>query len=167
MAKKILVPVFPSEAFYDAVVAAREIVAVEGGIVTFLFTKTRPPEAVYDADAAGHPSAIDVGDSGDTGDQTQIEEWHDQQIEALDDARQLLAERGVGDDRIDYAFAEEADHESAAQAIADEAAAGAYDLVVLARSYFSEEVEDSFSSPEEVAGAIQSLAGDDVKLLVT
>ena len=166
MAKKILVPVYPSDAFYDAVVAARDIVATEGGIITFLFTRTRPSEAAYDdAESGGHPSELDVSAGSGGADGRQIEIWRDQQVEALDEARRLLTERGVGGDRIDYSFADDAD-ESAAEAIAGEAAAGAYDLVVLSRAYFSDEVDDSFSSPEEVADAIQSLS-DGVKLLVT
>ena len=41
--KKILVPVFPSERFYDSVVRAGDIVANEGGLITFVFCRVRPP----------------------------------------------------------------------------------------------------------------------------
>jgi hypothetical protein len=75
-----------------------------------------------------------------------------------------LTERGIGEAHVEYAFADQADHETPAQAIADEAAAGAYDLVVLARGYFSDEVEEGLSPPDEVAGAVQQLG--EVKLLV-
>jgi hypothetical protein len=76
-----------------------------------------------------------------------------------------MLERGVGDAQIDYLFADEADAEGAAQAIADEAAAGAYDLVVLSHGYFEDEVNEEESTPAEVAAAVQAL--DDVRLLVT
>ena len=165
MAKKVLVPVYPCESFYDAVVAAGDLIAAEGGMITFLFTETRPPESVYEADADGHPSEIDVSEDASGCDAEDMERWHVQQVEALGDARTLLGERGIGEAHIDYVFADQADHESAAQAIADEAAAGAYDLVVLARAYFSDEVDDGFSPPGEVAGAVQQLG--EVKLLVT
>ncbi len=65
----------------------------------------------------------------------------------------------MSDAQIDYLFADEADDEGAAQAIADEAAAGAYDLVVLSRGYFENEVNDGESSPQEVAAAVQELDG--------
>src|SRR5262249_38916124 len=38
MATKILVPVIPSERFFDAVVAAGDLAAREDGTITFLFT---------------------------------------------------------------------------------------------------------------------------------
>ena len=53
MAKKILVPVFPSEWFYDACVRAADIVATEGGLITFAFCRVRPPES-YTDDGDGH-----------------------------------------------------------------------------------------------------------------
>lgn len=159
-------PVFPSERFYDAVVAAGDLVAGEGGLVTFLFTELRPPEASYFEDADGHPSAVDVSEDVADAVPADLEAWRERQVAALEEARALLAERGVSEDRIDYAFADEADHESTAQAIADEAAAGAYDLVVLSRGYFSDEVDDAGSPAADVAEAVQSLGGD-VRVLVT
>ena len=168
MAKKLLVPVLPSDRFYDAVVAAGDIVASEGGLVTFLFTEVRPPSDAYSDDEDGRPSELDVAvDSGER-DARDLEAWRQAQISALDDARQILYERGVGDDRIDYQFADFADHESAAQAIADEAAAGAYDLVVLAKGYFEDEVSEEGSPPAEITDTIQKELGDDgVRVIVT
>ena len=55
MAKKILLPVFPSDRFYDAVVRAGDIVALEGGLIVFAFTRVRPSPEVYEADPDGHP----------------------------------------------------------------------------------------------------------------
>jgi hypothetical protein len=163
---KVLVPVFPSERFYDAVVAAGDLVANEGGVVTFLFTELRPPESRYLDDPDGRPSEIDVTEEAAEVSPAELESWRERQVEALDDARALLADRGVRDDRIDYAFAEQADHGTAAQAIADEAAAGAYDLVILSRGYMEDEVSEEGSPAEEVAEAIQGIGGD-VRLLVT
>jgi hypothetical protein len=164
MAKKILVPVFPSERFYDAVVRAGDIIALEGGLVTFAFTRIRPSPETYDSDADGRPTEIDVStDAGDF-DAKDLEAWRQDQIAGLDEARTLLYERNVRDSQIDYLFADEADGEGAAQAIADEAAAGAYDMVMLSRGYFDEEVNDEDSTPEEVAAAIQQIEG--VKLVV-
>src|SRR5438270_13955529 len=59
MARKILVPVLPSDRFYEAVVRAGEVVSDEGGLITFAFTQTHPPQETYD-DSDGHPSEIDV-----------------------------------------------------------------------------------------------------------
>ena len=54
MAKKILVPVFPSEWFYDACIRAADIVAEEGGLITFAFCRVRPPESAYDMVILSH-----------------------------------------------------------------------------------------------------------------
>jgi hypothetical protein len=165
MAKKILVPVFPSEWFYDAVVKAGELVARDGGLITFAFTTVRPSPEAYSAPGDGRPGEIDVAaDAGDY-DARDLETWRGEQIAGLEEARELLYDRGVGDPQIDYLFADEADTEGAAQAIADEAAAGAYDLVLLARGYFDDEVEEEESTPQEIAEAIQALEGP--RLLVT
>jgi hypothetical protein len=165
MAKRILLPVFPSEAFYDAVVATGDLLAAEGGLVTFLFTVTRPPESIYESDGDGKPSEVDISEDAVDADGRDLERWRELQVQGLEEARGLLRERGIGRDRVDYAFADQADHESPAEAIADEAAAGAYDIVVLARGYFSREVDDGGSAPDEVARAIEALG--EVKLLVT
>jgi hypothetical protein len=163
--RKVLVPVFPSERFYDAVVAAGDLVAAEGGLVTFLFTEVRPPEQVTDDDVDGRPSDKLVSSTAADSDGRDFIAWQEAQIQGLGEARRLLYERGIGDDRIDYMFADEADTESAAQAIADEAAAGGFDLVVLSRGYFTDEVEDQGSPPQEVAEAVQRL-GEEVRLMV-
>ena len=165
MAKRVLIPVFPSDSFYDAVVAAGDLLAEEGGLITFLFTETRPPEQVYEDDADGRPSEIDVSEDAVSADGRDIVRWREAAVDQLDQARALLAERGVGDRQIDYAFADQADHENAAEAIADEAAAGAYDLVVLARGYFVKGVTEVGSDAGDVAGAIGELDGE-VKLFV-
>ncbi len=164
MAKKILVPVFPSEWFYDAVVRAADIVAQEGGLITFAFCRVRPPEAAYFNDADGRPAELDVSTNSGDFDGKDLEQWREKQISGLDDARQLLYQRGVSDAQIDYLFADEADHEGGAQAIADEAAAGAYDMVLLSHGYFADEVNEEDSTPQEVAQAIQAL--EDVSLVV-
>ncbi len=159
MAKKILVPVFPSDRFYESVVRAGDIVADEGGLITFAFTKLRPSPESYEEDADGRPTSLDIAVDGVECDERQLDRWREQQVSGLEDARRLLYERGVGDAQIDYLFADEADDEGAAQAIADEAAAGAYDLVVLSRGYFENEVNDGDNTPEEVAAAVQELDG--------
>ena len=159
MAKKLLVPVFPSDRFYEAVVLAGDIVADEGGLVAFAFTKTRPSPRVFEDDEDGQPSLLDIAYTGDELDPADVEKWREEQVAALEDARQLLYQRGVGDAQIDYLFLDIADGEGAAQAIADEAAAGAYDLVVLARGYFENEVPNEDSTPQDVARAVQDLDG--------
>ena len=159
MAKKVLVPVFPSDRFYEAVVRAGDIVADEGGLIVFAFTQLRASPEDYSDDADGQPGAIDVQlESGDA-DPAAVDRLREQQIAGLEEARQLLYDRGVGDHQIDYLFADEADDEGPAQAIADEAAAGAYDLVILARGYFENEVTEAESRPEDVAQAVQELDG--------
>jgi hypothetical protein len=71
---------------------------------------------------------------------------------------------GLGGSVLPTQASVEADSEGAAQAIADEAAAGAYDLVVLSKGYFEDEVNDEESTPAEVAEAVQAL--EEVKLVV-
>ena len=165
MAKKLLVPVLPSERFYDAVVAAGDYVASEGGVLTFLFTQVRPPAEVYE-EAEGHPTDVDLSiDEGDF-DPADVERWRNAQVAALEEARQMLYERGVGDDRIDYVFADDADAESAAQAIADEAAAGSYDLVVLSRGYVEDEVDEQGSSATEILDAIEKNLAPEVRVMM-
>ena len=164
MAKKILLPVFPSDRFYEAVVRAGDIVGEEGGLVTFAFTRVRPTPEKYAEAGNGQAAELDVEVEAGDFDAKDLEEWRQQQISGLDEARRLLYERGVSDGQMNYLFADEADSEGAAQAIADEAAAGAYDLVVLARGYFEDEVNEEESTPAEVAEAIQEL--EDVKLVV-
>ncbi len=164
MAKKILVPVFPSEWFYDAVVRAADIVAREGGLITFAFCRVRPPESVYLDDVDGRPGELEISTNAGDFDGKDLEAWREQQIAALDEARQLLQQRGVSEAHIDYLFADEAEHEGGAQAIADEAAAGAYDIVLLSHGYFDDEVLEENSTPEEVASAVQQL--EEVQLLV-
>ena len=162
--KKILVPVFPSEWFYDAVIRASDIIATEGGIITFAFCGVRPPPQIYADDPDGRPDALDVSTNAGDYDGKDLEHWRGQQIAALEDARHLAYHRGVTDAQLDYLFADEADSEGGAQAIADEAAAGAYDMVVLSHGYFDDEVQEEESTPEEVAAAVQAL--DDVALVV-
>ena len=164
MAKKILVPVFPTDRFYEAVIRAGDIVADEGGLITFAFTRVVPAPEKYGAAGDGRENEVDVEVEAGDFDGRDLEEWRTGMIAGMEDARRLLYERGVGDGQIDYLFADEADAEGAAQAIADEAAAGAYDMVVLSRGYFENEVNEEESTPAEVAAAIQEL--EEVKLVV-
>lgn len=164
MAKKILVPVFPSEWFYDAVIRAGDIVALEGGVITFAFCRVRPPAEVYADDFDGRPGELDVSTNSGDFDGRDLELWREKQIAGLEDARQLLYQRGVSDAQIDYLFADQAEHEGGAQAIADEAAAGAYDMVILSRGYFEDDVTEEESTPQEVAAAVQALG--EVSLVV-
>jgi hypothetical protein len=164
MSKKILVPVFPSEWFYDACIRAADVVAQEGGLITFAFCRVRPPMGVYDNDPDGRASDLDISTNAGDFDGKDLESWREKHIAALEEARQLLYQRGVSDAQIDYLFADEAEHEGGAQAIADEAAAGAYDMVVLSHGYFDDEVKEEESTPQEVAAAIQEI--DDVSLVV-
>src|SRR5687767_13312121 len=59
VALKLLIPVLPSERFYDSVVAAGDLIAREGGTITFLFTKLRPPLAVSELADKGFDSGLD------------------------------------------------------------------------------------------------------------
>lgn len=162
MAKKILVPVFPSEWFYDAVIRAGDIVAFEGGVITFAFCRVRPPAEVYSDDADGRPAELDVSTNSGDFDAKDLERWREQQVSALEDARHLLYQRGVSDAQIDYLFADQAEHEGGAQAIADEAAAGAYDMVILSHGYFEDDVAEEESTPQEVAAAVQAIGEVDL-----
>ena len=157
MAKKILVPVFPSEWVYDAVVRAADIVAAEDGLITFAFCRVRPPEQVYEDGWDGRSAELDISTNAGDFDGKDLEMWREKQIAGLEEARVLCAQRGVSDDKINYIFADEAEHEGGAQAIADEAAAGAYDMVLLSRGYFDDEVLEEESTPQEVAAAVQEI----------
>src|SRR6185503_5134285 len=102
-------PVFPSDRFYEAVVRAGEIVADEGGLITFAFMRVRPDPEAYDADDDGRPGELDVEVEAGNYDARDLEVWRQKQVSGLDEARQLLYDRGVGDHQIDYLFADEAD----------------------------------------------------------
>src|SRR3954471_3749820 len=90
MAKKILVPVFPSEWFYDACIRAADVVAQEGGLITFAFTRVRPPEDIYSDDADGRPGELEVSTNAGDFDGKDLEQWREKHIAALEEARQLL-----------------------------------------------------------------------------
>jgi hypothetical protein len=161
MAKKVLVPVFPSDRFYEAVVRAADILNDEGGLIVFAFTHIRPSPDAYASDGDGRPAELDVAvDAGDF-DALDLEKWRDAQIAGLEEARQLLYDRNIRDNQIDYVFADDADTEGTAQANADEAAAGAYDIVVLSRGYFENEVDEpgEVGTPQEVVAAVSALEG--------
>jgi hypothetical protein len=161
VAKKVLVPVFPSDRFYEAVVRAADILEDEGGLIVFAFTKVRPsPEAYFD-EADGRPAELDVAVEAGDFDAKDLETWRAKQIAGLEEARQLLYDRNIRDGQVDYVFLDEADSEGTGQAIADEAAAGAYDAVVLSRGYFVNEVNEPGQehTPEDVAQAVTALEG--------
>jgi len=164
VALKILVPVLPSDQFDDAVVAAGDLVAREGGTITFFFTKLRPPPDWEEKRDLGNEVELDSAVDLDVDDD--IETWEDQMAAGLDDARNLLLERGLGEDQISVIFGNP--DAPPAQAIADEAAAGAYDMVVLPRSAIVTMPDElSESMPTDIAAAVRELADDGVRLLVT
>jgi len=161
VAKRILVPVLPSDRFYEAVVAAADLLAREGGLLSFLFTTVRPPPLDDEKRESQTESEYAVAPDPDGGD---VEAWQDQMVQALADARALLYERGIEDEQVNYLFA---DYESPpAQSIADEAAAGGYDLVILSRGSLVS-LPDLPGEGTDVARAVQELEDDGVKLLVT
>src|SRR4051812_29126745 len=108
MAKKILLPVFPSDRFYEAVIRAGDIVGEEGGLVTFAFTRVRPSPEKYAESGDGQANELDVEVEAGNFDGRDLEEWRQGQVSGLDEARRLLYERGVSDGQIDYLFADEA-----------------------------------------------------------
>ncbi|MGZ3427411.1 MAG: hypothetical protein ACXVCV_12215, partial [Polyangia bacterium] len=97
MAKKILVPVFPSDWFYDACVRAADVVAQEGGLITFAFCRVRPPENIYSDDSDGRANELDVSTNAGDFDGKDLEAWREKHIAALEEARVLLYQRGVSD----------------------------------------------------------------------
>jgi hypothetical protein len=164
MALKLLVPVLPSERFYDAVVAAGDMLARDGGTLTFFFTKVRPPPFWEEKEDVGYEAELEP-DVALTRDDT-VEAWQDQMTAGLADARDLLLERGIGEDQIITLFGDL--DIPAAQAIADEAAAGAYDMVVLPKQAMIALPGDlEGAAPADIAEAVQELADDGVKLMVT
>jgi hypothetical protein len=91
MAKKILVPVFPSEWFYDAVIRAADVVNHEGGLITFAFCRVRPPEDVYAEDPDGRPDELDISINAGDFDARDLEQWREKQIAGLDEALGYIA----------------------------------------------------------------------------
>ncbi len=164
MPLKILLPVLPSDRFYEAVVGAGDVLAREGGSITFLFPTVRPPPRVYDGSSSQTESELDVPPEGAY--DADLDEWKDGMVSALEDARQLLYERGIAEDQLNYLFS---DHEeqAMAQGIADEAAAGGFDLVVLSRGEFVQLPDLAQWSPRDIAAALRQWEEDGVKLLVT
>jgi hypothetical protein len=168
MALKILVPVIASDRFSDAVVAAGDLLAEQGGTVTFLFTTVRPPQQVYDSRASQTESELEVdpaagGEDGGDPDEG-LDGWRDQMIAGLEDARQLLYERGIDDDQINHRFADPDMVPS--MAVADEAAMGAYELVILSRGEIID-LAEQLVKPEDVIEAVQELRPDGVRIVVT
>lgn len=165
MALKLLVPVMASERFYDAVVAAGDLLAREGGTLTFLFTSLRPPPEWEESEDVGFQTELAVdADVQDVADET-VASWEDRMRAGLDDAQELLRERGIADGQVNVLFADV--DAPAAQAIADEAAAGAYDMVVLSKGEMLEIPDEAAVSPNDIARAVQELSDDGVRLLVT
>jgi hypothetical protein len=164
VALKILLPVLPSERFYDGVVAAGDLVAREGGTITFFFTKVRPPPHLEEREDMGFEAELEPELEHEEDDP--IEAWQTSMTENLDEARNLLLERGIGEDQIVVRFADT--EIPPAQAIADEAAAGAFDMVVLPKGAMltlPDVLEGG--APVEIAEAVQELADDGVRLLIT
>lgn len=150
MPVKILIPVLPTDRFYDAVVAAADLLTERGGTITFLFSADES-----DLDPESRPDSEDLT----------TDPWKDDKVRAMDDARDLLFERGIGEENVNYVFADFG--EAPAQAIADEAAAGGYDYVVMSRGEFEELPDLPGESPTDIASAVQALRDDGVRLLVT
>ena len=158
MAKKVLIPVLPTERFYDAVVAAAALLQADhGGLAVFLFTDVRPPEAELEKNGDGRPDLHMIDDEvDDEADASEIEAWREQQIQGLEEARQLLRERGIDERNVDYAFADYA--VPRAEAIAEEAAAGGYDAVILPGGFVldgSDNLEEE--PPEEIPKELRAL----------
>jgi len=159
MAKKVLVPVLPTERFYDAVVAAGELLGQErGGLVVFLFTQIRPPTPYFEKDGGGRPDLEEVTEEADDqAEPPELEQWREQQIQALDDARALLRERGIDERNIEYAFADYS--LPRAEAIAEEAAAGGYDAVMLPAGFVANGAVESYEQepPDAIPEALREL----------
>src|SRR5262245_40886821 len=165
MSKKVLVPVLPTDRFYDAVVAAGQLLGQErGGLVVFLFTEVRPPPLHFEKEGSGRPDLDEVTeDSDDQAEPPELEEWRMQQVQGLDEARALLHERGIDERNIEYAFADYS--LPRAEAIAEAAAAGGFDAVMLPAGFVSGSAE-SFERepPDAIPEALREL--DEVRVYV-
>src|SRR5215467_3782940 len=100
MAHKILVHVLPSERFYDAVVAAGDLVAREGGSITFLFSSIRPPPFWEEREDVGNQAELETDADIQGAPDGTIERWQDDMRAGLEDALDLLRERGVAADQM-------------------------------------------------------------------
>ncbi len=89
MTKKVLVPVMPTERFYDACVAAADLVAEQGGVITFLFTTVRPPPRVYDRAESQTVGEIDVSVEDVAPEADTLDAWEDEMAGALSAGRDL------------------------------------------------------------------------------
>jgi hypothetical protein len=157
MAKKVLLPVLPSDRFYDAVVAAANLILAEGGgLLVFLFTELRRPALQYEDDAGGRADLLEIEDEvDDEVSPEQIEDWRARMIDGLEDARTLLRERGIDERYIDYAFADYA--VPRAEAIADEAAAGGYDAVILPTGFIRVNDSAEQEPPEQIPEQLKEM----------
>ena len=148
MAKKILVPVFPSEWFYDAVHARRATSwrrrAASSRSPSAACARPRAPTTTI---GDGRPGELDVVDQ-----RRRLRRQGPREVARAADrgarggaAAALPARRRRRADQLHVR--RQAEHEGGAQAIADEAAAGAYDMVVLSHGYFDDEVNEEESTP--------------------
>src|SRR5262249_25478901 len=112
----------------------------------------------------GRPDLVAVEDEiDDEPEASEIEEWRRQQVQGLEEARQLLRERGIDERNLDYAFADYA--LPRAEAIAEEAAAGAYDAVILPGGFVLDgSGNHEEQPPEEIPRELREL--DDVAVYV-
>src|SRR5262249_17901788 len=115
-------------------------------------------------DGRGRPDLQELDDEiDDEPGPNQVEQWRRLQIEGLDEARALLAERGIDERNVEYAFADYA--VPRAEAIAEEASAGGYDAVILPRGYLCEaELGSESEPPTEIPTALGELG--EVRVLV-
>ena len=138
----------------------------EGGLITFAFCRVRPPESTYyttmaTGARASSTSRLNAGDY----DGKDLEKWREEQIAgARGGAPAALRSAACATRRSTTCSPTRPTHEGGAQAIADEAAAGAYDMVVLSHGYFDDEVNEEESTPQEVAAAVQEIG--EVSLVV-
>ncbi len=119
----LLVPVLPDDSFYEAVVAAASVLSADGEI-TFFFWHTQPPEALLEDQSGEHPSEESVRE--ETLDE-ELEAWRDRAIAALDEARDLLEERGITN--VSYRFGD--DSLSPELSLSEEIERASYDAIVL------------------------------------
>jgi nucleotide-binding universal stress UspA family protein len=166
MSRKVLVPVLPTERFYDAVVAAAELLGADhGGLLVFLFTDVRPPPLHYEKEGSGRADLAELVDEmDDEPESPELDEWRRQAVEGLEEARDLLRERGIDERNVEYAFADFAIPRS--QAIAEEAAAGGYDSVILPAGFVRDGSENAESDPpEEITRELRELGEVEVMVV--
>ena len=127
--------------------APRDIVADEGGLITFAFCRVRPPESATTTTATAARASSTCRPTPATSTARISRRGASSRSRRSRRRASCSTSAASATGRSTTCSPTRPTHEGGAQAIADEAAAGAYDMVVLSRGYFEDEVNEEESTP--------------------